>query len=459
MQVDKDHVRPSVAIDKDGFIHVTGNMHNDTWCYYISNSPNNITNGFTRVSSNSILGREISYPEFYKDKADVLYITFRHKVNDSPERKAGGVMRYNTGSKTFTMLGGTMNGYDKTLVVANAAGCDGHYQKPSVRLHFDRKNRMHLVATLIAQSTNTSSANGGCDRQNSHVLYAYSDDGGQTFHKANGSIISSLPLTPNNMDVVLYSGNNDIVSDVRVGAFSTGTSNSKTWPVISCRKIGNGNTFLKKWNESSNAWITVKNANGTVIPGSYRYILSDAGGYGTTVFFRPDTNNGGYITRDGGSTFTKFEIDLPSSTIFTVSLDEEYFQATHDLRLQYASKNSGGDTTLYLIKRSLQNIGQRTAVSSKQQHVGDEDTMPSSEEVFSVFPNPNSNGHLTIKGASLDRTQLYLYDFLGHKVPFTTHSTENESVEVQVGNVSPGMFLLTVVQEDGSTQRHKILLK
>ena len=461
MQVDINHVRPSVAIDKQGFIHVTGNMHHDNWCYYISNTAYSVAGGFRRVTN--IPGRGVSYPEFYKDKVDELYITFRHTVNDeNPRRAAGGVMRYKTGNSTFIMLGGTSHGYDKTLVFANAAGCDGHYQKPSIRLHFDRNNRMHLVATLIAESTGSSSNDGGCDRENTHVLYAYSDDGGQTFRKANGNAISALPLTPasNSMSVVYTSSNNDIVSDVRVGAFAQGPIN-KTAPVVSFRT---NTTFLKKWTGSN--WVDVEGVKvetgGTYsgkISGVFRYILSDAGGYGTTVFLRPDTDDGGYITRDGGNTFTKFKINFPYASTSTVSLDEEYFQQTNNLRLQYSSaeKDSNGNPFLYLIKFSLDNVGQRTADHDKPTIEEDQLLPPTAS--FSVYPNPTVTGNMTVEGATLDKAEVYLYDLSGRPVPFTTRTLGEQSLELQVANFSPGVFLLTLVQEDGQTQHQKILLQ
>ena len=322
MRVDKNHVRPSVAIDNDGFIHVTGNMHNDYWCYYISDSAYSITGGFTRIDSTSnIPGRGITYPEFYKDKVGELYITFRHKVNDEePRREAGGVMRHNRGNETFTMLGGTTHGYDKTLVYSDSVGCDEHYQKPSIRLHFDYQNRMHLVATLINESTRSIS--GGsvqCDRESTHVLHAYSDNRGKDFYNAGGTKILTLPITPNNSRKhVFLSNNNNIVSDVRVGAFQTGTSDHDPVPVVSFRK-SNGQKFLSKWNKDTALWVgvrgTVKELDGTInydekIEGRMSYLLSDSDGYGTTVFFRPSTDEGGYITRDGGSTFTRFKITI-----------------------------------------------------------------------------------------------------------------------------------------------------
>ena len=57
---------------------------------------------------------------------------------------------------------------------------------------------MH-VSLVVGDNTST---NYGGSPKFTHVIYAYSPDGGNTFRKADGTPISALPITLNNADVV-----------------------------------------------------------------------------------------------------------------------------------------------------------------------------------------------------------------------------------------------------------------
>lgn len=84
MQQNKYHVRPSIVLDKLGYVHVAADMHNQNWVYYRSLNPYDITpSNFEMVTPPGYL---ITYPNFFKDKNDELYITFRHKVKPAPNQ-------------------------------------------------------------------------------------------------------------------------------------------------------------------------------------------------------------------------------------------------------------------------------------------------------------------------------------------------------------------------------------
>lgn len=65
---------------------------------------------------------------------------------------------------------------------------------------FDENNRMHLAACINDDNSHGKSglASGTC------VIYAYSDDGGRTFHRADGSVIDRLPLRVSTADKVAH---------------------------------------------------------------------------------------------------------------------------------------------------------------------------------------------------------------------------------------------------------------
>lgn len=210
---DRYHVAPSIGIDRAGYIHVTGNMHNSpdhlsdfvpiksAWQYVVSDRPEDVSSFTFRGDDpdRSPPGTAITYPFFAADNGGELYLAFRHRVKYgvgwSPGIMAGGVARYDVESKRWDMLGGTdyVHGVKTLFWTAKPGGGDA-YQGFKVRVFFDRDNRMHLTSVMHAQGTSSLAT---------HVVYACSDDGGATFKRADGSRHDALPITLQNADIVV----------------------------------------------------------------------------------------------------------------------------------------------------------------------------------------------------------------------------------------------------------------
>lgn len=204
------HNGPSIGIDADGYIHVVGNMHNDPWRYWISDKPEDIS-AFTSIDEgkpNSIPGTGISYPYFMRDNDGVLFAAYRHIVapgSNIPGTRAAGIARYDAAAKTWTALGGTDYRHKIKTFFWNDSGAvnqkgytRGAYQPCQPRIVFDRFNGMH-VSLVVAD--NTSSNFRGVPKF-THVIYAFSPDGGKTFQKADGLEYSVLPITLDTADIV-----------------------------------------------------------------------------------------------------------------------------------------------------------------------------------------------------------------------------------------------------------------
>ena len=65
------------------------------------------------------------------------------------------------------------------------------------QMFFDQNNRMHVIFPM--QDRYVASYDG---YSATHVGYAYSDDGGNTFYRANGTKYESFPITQDNADIV-----------------------------------------------------------------------------------------------------------------------------------------------------------------------------------------------------------------------------------------------------------------
>jgi hypothetical protein len=343
MQINKYHVRPSIALDKLGYIHIAADMHNQNWVYYRSLKPYDITpSNFELIMPP---GNLITYPNFFKDKNEDLFITFRHKVKSAPNHftvgsSGGGIIRYNAVTKVFTMLGDTKHGFDRTVVWVNMGGAGtfnsstnttspGHYQQPNIRLFFDSNNRMHLICNLINQATT------GASEANTHVLYAYSDDGGDSFKRIDGSNISSLPMGPTSMTVVTSRNQADISADCYIGAFDTNK------PVVSWRSTGEGSRIVF-WNGIN--WQLI--APGGSYAGRKLYSRRN----GETMFFVPEFN---YLHRsfNGGISFQQYNfnpkyINGASQPTESEIVDADYYIKTGNIRYQYS--NSTTEDSVYL---------------------------------------------------------------------------------------------------------------
>ena len=341
---DLDHNMPSLAIDTDGYIHIAGECHNDPWRYYISNQPMDISSGFrllTTSDSEYPPGDSITYPEFYKDNAGNLYLTYRQWVTKTNAggpsglqyRCGGGVARYSAATKTYTALGGTdaplyptEPDTVKTLFWSPSGsmgpGPEGWYSQPRPFVYFDANNRMH-VAAVMSRSYVTRTYNG-----HQHLLYAYSDDYGATFRKVDGTPVTSLPLTAETASVVVDVGAAaNLFTDIKMGVFANGR------PVI-FYKTGNaspGTVHVKRWN-GTDAWEDVPS-----VPNAPYFIMTRKNGEG--LWFNP--YNTIYRTIDNGDTFQSFGVG-GSISGRQVKPDWEHYYATGNIVYQMINNTDGG---------------------------------------------------------------------------------------------------------------------
>lgn len=212
------HHRFSLGIDSSGYIHVTGDMHHYSTfttavitpyparyqkqgiMYWKSNLPENVSGGFTFSggvnATTTIPGGGWMLGRFFTDNYGTMYYSSQvhaFEASNNNGQIAVGLYKYDTSTKTWAAIGKSLpNNVQPNMVNIfpvffwehNGAG-GGWFQNYQAQFKFDSANRLHF--TVVA---NTNGVNGL-----NRVIYAVSDDGGLTWKKANGTVISGgLPL-------------------------------------------------------------------------------------------------------------------------------------------------------------------------------------------------------------------------------------------------------------------------
>ena len=197
---DDPHRYYTIGADALGYIHVVGDMHSSAHVkHWISKKPEDISE-FVFTSDMGAnkrpQGYNVTYPHLFRGPDGVLY----HSIRCADPVWGIGISVLEVKTQTWSMLGADVpasdlhgskrankktEGKPMTAWEDNGEGGNFAYTQPHAQIVWDKNKRMHVVFGLLNE--NTPSAKGR--HTGSDVLYAYSDDGGKTFHRGDGSQI------------------------------------------------------------------------------------------------------------------------------------------------------------------------------------------------------------------------------------------------------------------------------
>jgi len=229
------HHQFSLGVDAAGYIHIIGDMHhggkgshrddkgfplserfhNDygDQMYWISDNPKDVTS-FSFVGNDptrNIPAGDITSHYITNDNNNKLYMGCRQSVKRKRKHIVGimghGMFGYDSVAKKWTAIGGipVIGGLDYGLPEKVGRVSLGEsivsilwephaefrlagpiwYQSPKGTLKFDKNNFMHFTCAINGDKTS---------RGSTHIVYARSNDGGETFNRADGSQIQNLPI-------------------------------------------------------------------------------------------------------------------------------------------------------------------------------------------------------------------------------------------------------------------------
>lgn len=194
----------TIAADAEGYIHVVGDMHSSAYVkHWISKRPEDISEFvFTSGSGDDKRpqGYNVTYPHLFRGPGGVLY----HSIRCADPVWGIGVSVLDVKTQTWHMLGADVPkaeimhagrakkaaGKPMTVWEDNGEGGNFGYTQPHASICWDQNKRLHLACAILNENTPSASTN---KHTHTHVLYAYSDDGGKTFHRGDGSSIQ-LPM-------------------------------------------------------------------------------------------------------------------------------------------------------------------------------------------------------------------------------------------------------------------------
>lgn len=208
------HAQSSLAVDRDGYIHVVYNMHSSPWQYSVSARPEDISEWDFRgqelrgahddpessyvagPGSATIPGNRITYPFLTTDGSGAPYVCYREALKTEPGTDyfdmqwSLGIAKYDCSAKAWRRVGPPGD----ALPFATEPG----FRAQGGHLHFDARGRMHVSWIWYAEYERDGSGH----LKPNYPAYAYSDDGGETFNRADGDRLN-LPVGREQTDVVV----------------------------------------------------------------------------------------------------------------------------------------------------------------------------------------------------------------------------------------------------------------
>lgn len=192
---DNNHKTWEIAVDRAGYIHVSGDMHSHMdMGYWRSAKPEDVSS-FTQITWQDKppgtplrcpISESTTFPHFWKDRKGQLFWSAQQSKNFLP------FCSYDETTRLWTSLGGPKPIKGGEICLAWTKGKahsdssnKGGFSASSFGAVWDSNNRLHMVIGMLDKDTHGPHPLG----IGTSILYAYSDDGGKTAHRADGTPI------------------------------------------------------------------------------------------------------------------------------------------------------------------------------------------------------------------------------------------------------------------------------
>jgi hypothetical protein len=289
-----------VAVDRAGYIHVTGDMHTrKEMGYWRSSKPEDVSS-FTQIGweekppgtpMRCPISKGTTFPHFWKDRKGQLFWSAQQSSSFIP------LCYYDETTKLWTPLGGPkpVKGGELGMAWSPARAYSGPTKKggfagPAFYACWDSNNRMHISIGLLDKDTF-----GGIKPPaiGTHILYAYSDDGAKRVFKSDGTPIQYPILTskgPNQGEIIIEEQKDDPKYNWlnRHGMIGL---DKQDRPMIAVKSYSTGNHHFRLENGH---WVDHRdfdyNTSGPADPSGVK-ISQNEDGKGFKRFWNPNSSN------------------------------------------------------------------------------------------------------------------------------------------------------------------------
>jgi|GEM_PF-6279872 len=337
------HESASLGVDSKGYIHIAWGMHAVSLNYARSNNPED-PSAFTRRSMTGQDESRVTYPQFFMAN-NVLFFSYRDGISSSANQMLN---KYDVSTKQWSVI------YHPLI----DGGGDGAYVD---NFAVDGNNRIHISFMFRTSSSPVV---------NSDYSYAYSDDGGTTWRKSDGTPYA-MPITRSDADKFEPGDISGLVNQNHIDVDSNGHPHIVYWKIA---PNGHVNYFHAWYNGSS--WKIIQLTSYTDTPTSVI----------TGMLARPGilinrANNRVYIfTRHGRDGYIRiFKADPPYISWSSMVLGDKRWgfqefggfdygewHRTGEMYLMASRVTiSSNSTPIYILESDLENTEVASALSSK----------------------------------------------------------------------------------------------
>lgn len=229
-----DHDNIAIAIDGNGYMHMSWGMHNNSMNYVVSNNPvTSVTNWnganvpFTRPTFwNQTAGNthsSVTYPEFYRipGSNDLLFL-YRQGGSGNGNQY---LVRYNAASKTWS----------KNLIIQGTSDSINAYLN---NLVYDSTGKLLMTWTFRDTPAFQS---------NENIMYAESLDNGQTWRSQTATPYS-LPITRSQAQVVsVIPENSTLINQTTMTVDKFDRPLVATWYAPAAAQGNNTRQYMLEW--------------------------------------------------------------------------------------------------------------------------------------------------------------------------------------------------------------------
>lgn len=429
----------AIGVDKLGYIHVFGDMHNfprynsdhlparyaNAKCmYWRSDKPEDIS-GFTFYGNkfgDCPYGTSFTYPQIFYDQDGGIYFSARVRSETARQYAAVNYNRYNEATKQWEHIGGTNEFNNRCLFYEDNGEDGGTYSKPCRNLHFDLNNRAHFVSSLYNHDgpkplPETNS------KYNSDLVYAASDDFGNTFKRADGTAITKIPMRidaeAQRPDVLMQGAiinatTSQAITDYSGKVYATGVHYSES---------GVEKYYCYTFDETIKLWKDVS----SIRPQAKGYFVTDK--TGVITFFEKNTSKIHRFFEFDQSRVMEYEF-------FDIGIDRSHMLRTGNIR--GIPRRTSSSQPFRLVEIEI-NRPVSYPVIEKPVSV-DEKKLEFSGE-YLVYPNPVKD-YLTVELKQYLKGKITICDLLGRKVLVKNFSGNRVTLDLR--SVNTGMYLLNV---------------